>query len=714
MALFKKKDAAAGLADESAQDNVSKAPGKKKKASGMSQILHESVLETALDKFRANEAFVRYEKGEKRYVGMILDTADIGGLDKKSRKDEAKGSIIECINSGRIQTYITPDLMDAGYLCIIPDVMTLAAMDEFSLLVDAPYELCQIDDTGDVELLGKKTSYEEISGLVADDGHIDDILGSDTADEEEESDDVDDFLMSMDGSAPEVDSAKAAAFAAPAANQPAGVPVEEIPEDVEETGVESYDPSDPVLAEPEGEGEADVFDPYAAAMQSDAMPEQTIPEEFTNQVVVRKFYSEDLNLAVTSEPFDAQFMQNNPYVPFRVDREPGWINDQLNEMSRAANVRLEHMHKENQWKMRELYFRLVALQCERIRTDLDVHDADTQYGQMYMEICRDRRDSLDMIDSRVSKRKQELEASWRQRLTDVGMEAARAAQHQYRERYGRQHEMEVYNIEAAERAAIDDEYQDALHEMFERRRIEAENLLDLNITEILNEISERYMTALREERELYDQLDSEMRAFVEEHRQDDIARSNALAEELRQSQQADKVLAEQTAKIQSLSEEYRQKREGLLEELENQKRENAQKLAMLKEDNDRERARMTSEREALERKYDELLQRYQDLDATKEKEFESRFAEMRGQNDSLEERNDHLMEVHRRSNLISTFFMIAIAIAMLAIGFIAGEYINTRNRTALEQQKIISEMQDDEETSSADSDFEVVEESNNG
>jgi hypothetical protein len=186
-----------------------------------------------------------------------------------------------------------------------------------------------------------------------------------------------------------------------------------------------------------------------------------------------------------------------------------------------------------------------------------------------------------------------------------------------------------------------------------------------------------------------------MREFVDANRQDDVARSAVLAEELRQTERADKVLAEQTAKMQALSEEYRQKREGLLEEIETLKRENAQRIASMKEDNEHNMARAAAEKKAMEQKYDELLARYQSLDATKEKEFSARFEEMRDLNDALEDRCDHLMEVHRRSNLVSTFLIIAIAIAAVAIGFIGGEYINTQRRTALEQQQILNGYQND-------------------
>ena len=711
MALFGKKNNAAESAEnnqtqeqvqeqpkQEKQEKPAKEKSSKKRASGLSQVLHESVLETAIDQFKSNDAFIHYEHGEPKYVGIVLDTADIGGLDKKSRKNEAKGSIIECINAGRILTYITPDLMDAECICIIPTPMTLSAMDEFSLLTEAPYEFCQVDESGDIELLGKKTTYAQISDLVSEDGHIDDILGDSdggaTAD-----DDDDDFADVLGTSDP----APAPAPVTPGPTVPA-TPVEpDIPEDIPDMGTGSDVSSDDagtdlgdadddwssIVDQATGSGNEGEFDPYAAAMQQEQMPEQTVPGDFTNQVVVRKFYSEDLGLEVTSEPFDAQFMQSNPYIPFEEHREPGWINDQLNEMSRAANVELARMHSENQWQMRERYFKLVSMACERIRVDLDVHDEETQYGQMFMQIGADKQASLDTLDRRVMQRKTEIENNWRQRLQEVGMEAARAAQHQYRDRYGRQHDLEIYNIEASEKAAIEDEYQDALHDMYERRRVEAASLLDLSITEILDEISDMYLTSLTDERQRYSELDAQMQAFVDANRQDDMARSAILAEELRQNERADKVLAEQTAKMQALSSEYQVKRQALMDDIETLKNENAQRIAAMKEDNAHNMERAAAEKKALEKKYDDLLTRYQNLDDTKEKEFAARFEEMRDLNDALEDRCDHLMEVHRRSNLISIFLIIAVAIATLAIGFIGGEYINTQHRTSMEQQQIM-------------------------
>lgn len=706
MGLFGKKKTTAAQEPEAApqeKQSGTKAGSGKKRTSGLSQVLHESVVATALDKFKANDAFIHYEGGEAKYIGIVLNVTDIGGLDKKSRKDEAKGSIIECINSGSIQTYITAEMMDAGYICIIPDAATLIAMNDFSLLTDAPYEFCKVDQSGgEPEFLGIKTTFAQIADLSADDGHIDDILGDSDSGSASDEEDDDDFFdtdaesvgTSGETAVPEVseepDDDVEAMDDIPDVDAPQPLTEPDMADDMSDmTGADSF-------MDETGEGE---FDPYADAMRADDMPEQTIPEDFSDKVVVRKFYSEDLGLEVTSEPFDAQFMQNNPYVPFEEHREPGWINEQLNEMSRSANVELSRMHRENQWQLRERFFKLMSLACERIRSDLDIHDGSTQYGQMYEQIQRNRQSALEGIDRRVMQRKEEIERNWRQRLQEVGMDAARRAQHDYRERYGRQHDLEIYNIEAAERASIEDDYHDALHELFERRRIEAASLQDLSMTEVLDELSDMYLTSLADERARYQELDEGMRRFVDAHRQEDVARAATMAEDLRQTEKADKVLAEQTAKMQSLSEEYRQKRESLLEEIENIKRENAQALASLKEAHEQDEARWKKEKEELIQRYDELLARYQDLDKTKEAEFAGRVQQMRDTNDMLEDRLSNVMEVHRRSNLLSVFLLVACVIAALTIGFIGGEYINTQRRTALEQQKILEEYQQDADTS---------------
>lgn len=715
MAFGKKKKANAD-ASPAVETPVQEAPSKKRRRSPMASIFHESVFETVLDDLRNNEQFIQTVDGVKRYIGIVLDTKDIGGLDKKSRKNEAKGSIIECINSGRIKTYITPELMDLDSLVIIPEPMTLAAMDEFSDLTDAPYEFCAIDDSGNIELLGIRTTYGAVSDLVGNDGHINSLLpvGDEDDEEDEVEDDESDLVDDNSASDLDEDSGSTGSLFDDEDEIPdiegnedddlvpddsGNVPPEDMANDVPDMGavddtgsIGGVDPNMGYNPPPVADGTGvPAEDPYAAAMEDQPVDdvEEVIPEEFSDMAVTRKFYSEDLGLEITPEPFNAQFMADNPFVPFNENRPDGWINNQLNEMAREANVEMARLHNANLWVMRERYFHLLAMHCERIRDDLDIHDPSTQYGQLYADMVNEKDDRLRNVDRDVSNKKSELERAWHMKLQEVGVDAARAAQSQFKSRYGKQHDMEVYQIERQVKASIEDDFHDALHDMHERRRTEASQLLDLGITEVLSEISDMYVSALTDERVRYQELQEGMRAFINDNRQADIQRTNALSAELRQREKADQVLAEQTSKIRALTAEYNQKKRDLQNDIQNLRAENQNRIDALKRDHEDDLARVNAERDNAEQRFKDLLKNYQNLDEQKKHEYEARLNEMRNEVSSWESKYNNLMAMHRHNDTVSIFFVIAIFIAAIAIGFIGGSYIRIGNSMKQEQQRIL-------------------------
>lgn len=685
----------------------------KKKKNGMSQIFRESVFETVLSDFKNNEQFIHVENGENKYVGLTLYAKDVGGLDKKSRRDEAKGSIIECINSSRIKTYITSDLLDEECLIIIPDVITLAAMDEFSLLTDAPYELCYVDDKGDIELLGVKTTYNEICQILAEDGCIDDILGD--ASDVEEPVQIDPILEDASSSAE--DNLDGNVLEENVSNimeddvkksDVDDVPVEDdIPSLDEVDKIDDIDSMDDIEPLADEDGNIPMVDEpyqapvqdmnYDAAMNDSQMAqpvedevENEIPADWTQETLMRKFYSDDLGLEVTTDPFDAQFMVNNTFVPFDENRPEGWINNHLNEMAREANDEMARLHQNNLFLMRERYFRLISMQCDRIVKDLDVNNPETQYGQMKAQLQEDHAENVNAIDSLVAQQKDELEVAWKQKLQEVGIDAAREAQRKYRERYGSMHEQKIYELRQVIQANVEAEYQYQIHDLNERRRAEASQLLDLGITEVLDEVADMYVSAVEDERIRYKELQENMRVFRDDHLQDDIARSQALAEDLRQNNRADQVLAEQTAKIRSLTDEYNQKKRELNEEISKLRADNQARIDEMRVDNQRELNRERESKEHLQTQYDELLKSYETLDEKKNKEFELRMSEMKDEIGAWEEKFDHVVEVHKRNNIISVFLVIAAIIAALSIGFIGGEFVNSSRNVKQQTEAIQS------------------------
>lgn len=704
MSLLGRKNKKGSAEAETTVDENTNASRKAKhakntKKNGMAQVLHESVAATVEEELSKNKSFICMVNGVPHYVCLCMNVADIGGLDKKSRKVEAKGALIEAINSGHLQAIVTPELMEAEQLVLIPDATTLFHMCDYSLLDISPetgekiyYSLVYVNASGnrntiDVTPIEPEclVTFEEISHHVIDEeGHIEDILGlndEDTEDEpffeEDENDGFDesdvDNVSYDDGmdDIPNIDDIPSYEDA---------MDEDDIDDDIDEEPVtpnfdQSYQPDDSTDYPTGMDNTNDLFpeeEPYSEMAQSQ---EQEIPVAWMQDVRTRKFYSDDLGLEVTTEPFDVQFLQNNAPAFFDENRPSGWLNDQLNEMSRQANLEMTRMHSENLFYMKEVYFNLISRHVERIMQDLSITNPRTQYGMVSERLKAARNQELSEIESVVSRKRDDLEAAWKRKLQEVGQDAARSAQRQYRERYGKQHETDIRNLADSVRSSVEGDYNDAVHEIHERRRAEATKLLDLGITEVLDEVSNQYMSLLADENARYQELEENMRVYVEDNRSHDIARANALAEELRQKDKAQAVLEEQTAKIARIRGDFEAERAKLLSDIDN-----------LRADNKHHLDEMQSHAEMMlnhEKDHSADLQRQvQELREQTEKIYEKARAEYSHQ---LEEKNNEIAALHdrqseaayqqKRSNRVLISLVVAISLLALGAGFIFGTYI---------------------------------------
>lgn len=145
-----------------------------------SELFHESVIETLLDVWcRCRQMYTKLLPGYP-YVGIWLDTTQpsIGGFTQKSKRDEQKGTIIECINSGRILTLVTAGLLKKGYFVFCPNAATLGAMQEFRMLTDSVYKICFVGTTGAVWLTDIEVSYYSVANMIVKNLYVQDVLVS--------------------------------------------------------------------------------------------------------------------------------------------------------------------------------------------------------------------------------------------------------------------------------------------------------------------------------------------------------------------------------------------------------------------------------------------------------------------------------------------------------------------------------------------------------
>lgn len=155
-------------------------------------LFHESVIGTIVEEWQNCPQMCCDLVPDFKYVGMFfnMDAPNVGGFSYRDRKDESKGTIIECINSGRITTLITPGLQQRHYLVFLPNAETLNAMEEFGIFSNHLFTLCFMDDEGNVQLSDIDISYEAMSELVGSNVPIrETLIQALTDDAENESED---------------------------------------------------------------------------------------------------------------------------------------------------------------------------------------------------------------------------------------------------------------------------------------------------------------------------------------------------------------------------------------------------------------------------------------------------------------------------------------------------------------------------------------------
>ena len=680
MGLFGKKKEAAADAPVSTS--------KKGKRDGLASVVDESVPERALELFKTNDAFVVEVDGEDKYVGLLLDTETIGGFGRKAVKDEDKGSILEMIRNNQLSIYATPELLAEEKFIIIPTDDTLANMEEYGILTGAQYSVVLVAADGSFETTEIAITYDEACEISTGDAYITDFVGG----EEEQQDDMSD-LDEPDEESSEADESED----------------EQEDEGDEEVAGESedddFEPEDPDYDEQEvsflpdededdfdgndDDGSVENDEPESEqedAQESEAEPEveqEPEDEELTPEVedkfdetIIRRFFSDELGLEVSTEAFDSQFLHGNPYIPFDENRTEGWLNNQLNEMSRDANIDMKRLHEANLFELRSKFYNLLSLHAEHIQKDFDITNPETEFGQLMSEMDMSYAQALDGVEAKVAEKTDELKRAYNEAKEAFVADARAAAEKQYRERHGRQHEADINAIPAAIKSEIEASRESGKREFMKDRKAKAARQMDLGVSLILQDISREYQKRLADESALCHEWRERINTFLDNNRKDDIARTKALAEELAQQEKADKVLAEYTEKLRAKDAEFEAHTRMLEQEVANDKKDMQKQIAEYKAECASKVEDVKKQKDEVQAKLDELMEQYAQIDERKGREYEARLAQAKDEAEAWSDKYDYLAAAHKKNNI----FIVALAavgvIAALAIGVLVGTNMN--------------------------------------
>ncbi|MYR58105.1 hypothetical protein GTY54_18330 [Streptomyces sp. SID625] len=660
-------------------------------------MVRETAIPAAVELLRSNTQFV-FPSGTA-WVMLVLAADSIGGLSKRHGRDEAKGSIIELISSDQIRTVATAEMLEAQVFGIIPTDETLARMEEYSLLTGAAYAWAVVwqKPSGDLvvdlvndatfaqvrlvatgstsleEAVGKK-AWAEHSGLVAEagtTGPVPAVL------EEDEGDAIFDWVPSdeeavetLDGEplfsdvVEEDEGADAPVFDEDAVGtDDAGtVPVESEP-GYDGDEVAGYEDPDEIDAGYGVEGDS----PEAGGTVLLADQAQV------RDVIVRRFLSEELDLDVRLDEFNATFAIGAPVVQMAVpEGATEWLGDQIAQLNRQANADLMQLRSAHEDELRALYVNLMSAHTEQVVRAVATDSAGSRYKLLKDAAEAEHQQRQTEKDEKIRVRRAEIAKDYESQASKVAQQAALSAELQYKERNRSRMEREQIDSVAEIERDIEDTHAHNQQEILRVRRADATLKMQTGQTRIFEVLAERQSEYLAAEQERLNQWKSEIQRIVDDNRKADIAQSEALAEHLRTTDEIGVLRREQQELLESVRSEHADRIRRMEDELErNRKDAVTQMTARDTEwqhnlDLEREKTNAQVARVA------DLLQQLSTIEDSVAKPYKAHLAVMQADKESYANELARASEMQSRSNKILVVMIVTLSLLMGVAGFIVG------------------------------------------
>lgn len=669
------------------------------KRNGMASVMRESVVEAVWPDFLENEKFLVERNGEQKGVGLFFDTATIGGFNRKSKNDESKGGVLEAISSGLLKHLITSELMDSECIIFIPCVESMSVIEEYMILYNAEYTLCYVNSDGEFELTNLPISASDVEMILREHGDVSDWIREHTPESELEEQALEEVLEQED----EADEEPVQEYVPTRSD-------EDFIEDNEDYGMESSPYDDMETYQDEGDEPYDEIgyddtadlesydDVGEYEQESEANEYDIISFDTVNDTIVRTFYSDDLRLEVSTEPFDSLFIHQNRYVPFQAnrieqfDKDDTFIGQAVTEMVKDYNTQLEGMHVSNIRKLRSDYYTLVNLACTRIAEKYDLDNPETEVGYSKKALDADYQLKLSTQEERSHQETNRINMEWQETLKKVGEAAAEKARASYTDRFLRAHNDDLAHVMPNIKLADETDYKTRLQELHDTRRESANDDLDKFVNEIVAKLNEKYKEMMDEEEAARNAWADELRAYVDEHRKDEFARAAALAERQRQRSEADMVRSEMIGTVNKMRSEFETSQAKWNTQMQRMQSKHDEELRAKDQLRENKIAEMADEQARLNGVIDDLNHQIETLDEVKEHEYKSRVAQLENESLSWKAEMEHQRVIHKRRNIISATLAIIAILAALSVGFIGGAYVNLKADRTNTAQAIVDKI----------------------
>lgn len=528
----------------------------------LEELIQPTMVDNELEAVsQANPFMVQGIDGSESLAGLLVHTDAIGGLSKKNKKEEDKGSFINAIASANNELFIwgTEELLQANELVLIPTEKNVDLLDEYDFLKTFEgkpvlYEVVLIHEDGSITRTGSKITLPEVIQAVQDSNSV---AIQDGIDVEK----VDEGLQTVGATE---DDEVVVALGGESEDE---IPMEEPPvEEVEEEIIEEV----PADAEPEVKQEETEPEVEETSMtEEDTYDEDSFSDEdvvFSNpedieDVVGFHIYG-DLGLEVDMNKFYARFggftTSTVPLLEPRPEKEDEALNytiDQINLEIMSMNEELKHLRASNAVRLREYYPNLMTKGLNQIEDLFSYGTTDGQYALALKQLEESKQARLSTVENECAQQAGEKENAYsKARDAYIESETTRLAR-EYDSLHRPALEAEKSALYDKKRSEIEANAVTERHALDRKRQSEAQYSARQFEMKVESMVSDQMSEYLEQEHEVLRKGEEKIRQFLLENRQFEADRIKALQEELALNNKIEQLTRTHTAEIQRLRED---------------------------------------------------------------------------------------------------------------------------------------------------------------
>lgn len=687
---------------------VKKGKAPKKNKHQKKAPLSYTALEPFVDSLYGENGFTYSHDGEQLGVVLVLPFSEIGGLttSKEDKRNQSKGVFVTSINKGDFEVYYDEKLDEEEELVILANTESVDTLSDFSIVKDAEFRWSYFTRDGEVietdyvstmsELMENRLDLENYFESVFDEEDDDNDIKSEATEDLSE-------LNALSGLGEsdvhdDNDSDENVVKSSEPVDEPVFAPLSN--ENVEPVNSEQTDVSqDNDFEEPEfgtnsNDGDysdsdnidygysyddnVDYDDGYDDELMID---DETVDEDKVNEIVKQVLFENDLDLELPVDRFRDIYLSSsdNLLIPYYTE-DGSWLTQEANRLIHEANDDIRRKVLSDGDIAHATYVQLLNDLAIKTSSLFDLN-GDNEYVKLISSANDIRSDekglTLEEIEAYIAKRNEEYD----ERREAKGNEAKVNAMNTYDNQHRDKHDRQMAEYRRLELQEVDRRHNERIVEIKNQRRDSAQGYFETGVAKVLSTLGEHYVNIRKEQADYANAWGDKLLQFLDDNRANDIARVEVMQQQLKDSEQIEKLKSESAAEIKNLKEKFDSEIDLMRVSRENEIQIANRSIELLTAEKENLEKRLDSLSDRTSNDYHDLLTKYQNVTQdlaeaqTKASMFDIQKSQLEQRDREIENWKSQVDIVAKANdrNKVAFFCVSVVAVvAALLVGMIAG------------------------------------------